>query len=164
MMALLRDKKIVALTETCLHRLHKLCTARSGGSSLSPPLPLVRSNINVRVFLTAYLIAHYPTYIFEYRTGELEQALIQAATPLLATFEQICLSLQTQQAFAKVPLATALSFPTVLSEYMAAFKAWKVCVCVSRCWHALVVGMQADVCLCVVEGLSLTMRAAYIHT
>jgi len=80
-------------------------------------------DINVRVFLAAYMIVYRPHNVFE-STGELETALMNSATQLLARFQQICEVIRTQQYFVSSELTDG--FPALLQDYMERFQAWKV--------------------------------------
>ncbi len=125
-MLFLREQPTIRISKACLQRIHLLCTLRHG------PLPqgLAPASVNVRVFLAGYMIAFRPTHVFE-SMGTLELALLEAATSLLATFEQICESLKTHKAFSKVPKEMTEPFQTLLLAYLRAFKAWKVSPCPS---------------------------------
>jgi hypothetical protein len=58
----LREKQVIAIAKACLQRIHLLCTFRHG----SPPKSLVAPNeVNVKVFLAAFMIVHRQTHVFE---------------------------------------------------------------------------------------------------
>jgi hypothetical protein len=105
----LREKPVIAITKACLQRLHLLSTFRHW----SPPKSLSPNEVNVKVFLAAYMIVHRPTHVFE-TMGKLEIDLLEAATPLLAAFEQICDQVHSQKEFGKVPHEMTKDFPTLL--------------------------------------------------
>jgi hypothetical protein len=71
------------------------------------------------------MIVHHPTHVLE-TMGDLEHTLIDAATPMLAAFEQIRDCLRTQKVFGQVPHALTKDFPTLLFAYLHALHAWKV--------------------------------------
>ena len=80
----LRSKQVISFTKQALRRIHMVCTFRHG----SPSRSISPENINVRVFLAAYMIAYRPGQVFE-TMGPLENALFDAAKPLLEKFEAI---------------------------------------------------------------------------
>jgi len=138
----LRDKRIIDITRNALQRVHLLTTFRHG----SPSKALSPENVNVRVFLAGFMIAYRPTHVFE-NMGTLEQALFEAATPLIATFEKIYESFRERGSFAKVPHSLTKDFPTLLFEYLKKFKAWKVPdenKLKMRIKHALIALYQAE--------------------
>ncbi len=53
-------------------------------------------NVNIRVFLAAYMIAFYPANVFE-SMGTLEKELYAAAGPLLEKFSKICSSVEVSE-------------------------------------------------------------------
>ena len=142
---MLKDKQVIAATKSCLQRIHSLATFRHG----SPSKSLVPGNVNVRVFLAAFMIAFRPTHVFE-SMGALEQALFESAVPLLSSFERICTALRSSDhtCFQEVPSDLTKDFPTMLYEYLKRFKAWKVpdeAKLTCRIKHALVALYQAEV-------------------
>jgi hypothetical protein len=141
---LLREKPIIAAMKAALQRMHLLSTFRHG----SPSKSLAPENVNVRVFLAAFMIAYRPTHVFE-GMGTLEQALLEAAVPLLSQFEKMCKTLLAapHRNFQYVPADQTKDFPTTLFEYLRRFKAWKVpdeAKLSCRIKHALVALYQAE--------------------
>jgi hypothetical protein len=102
-------------------RVHHLSTFRHG----SPRLAVMPENVNVRVFLAAYMIALRPTHVFE-AMGALEQSLFEAALPLINTFQRIVERIASAGSFQGVASDLSCDFPTMLFEYLRRFKAWKV--------------------------------------
>ena len=138
----LREKRVIAISKACLQRIHLLTTFRHG----SPPRALAPENVNVRVFLAGYMIAYRSTHVFE-SMGALEHALLDAATPLLEKFQQICSVIREKKAFSEVPHGLSCDFPTMLFEYLKRFKAWKVpdeAKLTCRIKHALIALYQAE--------------------
>ena len=138
----LREKPVIEATKACLQRVHLLSTFRHG----SPPKMLAPENVNVRVFLAGFMIAFRPTHVFE-SMGTLEQALYDAARPLMAKFEEICRSILDAGHFFKVPRELTVDFVPMLFEYLKRFKAWKVpdeAKLICRIKHALVALYQAE--------------------
>jgi hypothetical protein len=100
----------------------------------------------VRVFLAGFMIAYRSTHVFE-SMGALEHALLDAATPLLEKFQQICSVIKDKKAFSEVPSDLSKDFPTLLFEFLKRFKAWKVpdeAKLTCRIKHALVALYQAE--------------------
>ena len=128
----LREKETIRIAKAMLQRVHLLCTLRHG----SPPRALAPENVNVRVFLAGFMIAFRPTHVFE-SMGELEGALLNAATPLMEKFQGIihCLLGKTSgpsvapqplpRHFSEIQHALTDRFPFMLYDYLVRFKAWK---------------------------------------
>jgi hypothetical protein len=140
----LKEKSTIQVTKACLQRIHLLTTFRHG----SPSKSLAPENVNVRVFLAAFMIAFRPTHVFE-SMGALEQALFESAVPLLSSFERICCTIRSSEhgCFQEVPSALTKDFPTMFFEYLKRFKAWKVpdeAKLTCRIKHALVALYQAE--------------------
>ena len=142
----LREKPLIAQTKAALQRIHLLSTFRHG----SPSRSISPENVNVRVFLAAFMIAYRPTHVFE-SMGTLEQSLFESAVPLLIAFEKIvnCILSQEQSTahFARVPSDLTKEFPTLMFEYLRRFKAWKVpdeAKLTCRIKHALIALYQAE--------------------
>jgi hypothetical protein len=131
----LKKKETMRVTKDCLQRIHLLCAFRHG-----PPLGGRLEKVNVRVFMSAYMIACYPRLVFE-RMGPLEQELLDSTTPLIDAFEQIMASISQTQSFSNVPSALTEGFLTLLGTYLTKFAVWKVpdeLTLAQRCTHALV--------------------------
>jgi hypothetical protein len=144
LVVLLREKPIIAAMKAALQRMHLLSTFRHG----SPSKSLAPENVNVRVFLAAFMIGYRPTHVFE-GMGTLEQGLFEAAVPLLSQFERMCRTLLAApyRHFQYVPSDQTKEFPTALFEYLKRFKAWKVpdeAKLSCRIKHALVALYQAE--------------------
>lgn len=138
----LREKETIRITKNCLQRVHILTTLRHG----SPPKALGSENVNVRVFLAAFMIAFKPTHVFD-SMGVLEQALFESAGPLLTKFQRIVEATASSASFASVSSDVTFNFPLMLFEYFKRFKAWKVpdeAKLVCRIKHALVALYQAE--------------------
>ena len=140
----LREKSVLAAMRAALQRMHMLSTFRHG----SPSKSLAPENVNVRVFLSAFMIAYRPTHVFE-SMGTLEQALFEASVPMLSQFEKMCKTLLAApfKCFQMVPADQTKDFPTTLFEFLRRFKAWKVpdeAKLICRIKHALVALIQAE--------------------
>ena len=122
-------------------------------------------NVNVRVFLAGYMVAFRPAHVFE-SMGALEQALLEAATPLLYAFEKICCSLKSNGGhFSLLSADLTKDFPTMLFEYLKRFKAWKIPdekKLVTRIKHALVALYQAEEHLPVDEPDDSKLRIEFV--
>ena len=142
-MVFLREKPIIAVTKACLQRIHVLTTFRHG----SPAQALSPDNVNVRVFLAAFMIAFRPSHVFE-SMGALEQQLYEVALPLMVKFEQIATRvISSPSGFQGVPSDVTNGFPEMLFEYLKRFKAWKVpdeAKLTCRIKHALIALYQAE--------------------
>ena len=139
---MLREKPVIAVTRACLQRIHLLCTFRHG----SPSKALTPEHVNCKVFLAGFMIAYRPTHVFE-AVGALEHALMEAATPLLTTFQKICASIKAHGTFSAVPHELTKDFCLMLFEYLKRFKAWKVpdeAKLTCRIKHALIALYQAE--------------------
>ena len=133
----LREQNVIAATKACLQRIHLLTIFRHGSPALTA---LVPEHVNVRVFLAGFMIAYHPTRVFE-TMGALEQALLDSTDPLIEAFERICHQIAMDPSFAHVPHELTKDFPTLLLNFLRAFKAWKVpdeAKLVKRIKHALV--------------------------
>ena len=140
----LREKPVISATKAALQRMHMLSTFRHG----SPSKSIAPENVNVRVFLAAYMIAYRPTNVFE-SMGTLEQALFESAVPMLSMFERMCDTLLAApfKHFQYVPADQTKDFPTALFEFLRRFKAWKVpdeIKLTCRIKHALVALYDAE--------------------
>ena len=142
LVVLLREKPIIQTMSNILQRVHLLSTFRHG----SPSKALTPENVNVKVFLAGYMIAYRPTHVFE-SMGALETALLEAATPLITTFQKICAVVKQGRGFQAVSPELTKDFPTMLFEYLKRFKAWKVpdeAKLTCRIKHALIALYQAE--------------------
>ena len=106
----LRNPDLVSASEFVLKRVHSI----SGSKIESKP--------NVfRVFLSGYMIAYHPSSIFE-SVGPLEQALLDASTPMIDSFERICGEVVLQR---KALREIVAEFPRVFKKYLECFEGWK---------------------------------------
>jgi hypothetical protein len=133
----LREKSIISATKVCLLRIYQLCISRHGSSNIV----ILPENINVRIFLSSYMIAYYPQNVFE-NIGTLEKALLDATIPLLTRFQNICKTIcsSAKHTFQDVPDELTKDFLTMLFEFYKNFKEWKVpdvAKLTSRIKHAL---------------------------
>ena len=84
---------------------------------------LAPETVNARVFLAGYMIAYRPTHVFE-SMGALEHALLEAAGPLMETFQNIVDAVRNsrQRCFSLLPPELTQNFPEQLFEYLVRFK------------------------------------------
>ena len=116
LVAFLRTMPVIDITKKCLHRIYLLSTLTCESS-------IDYSYVNVRIFLSSYMIAYYPTYVFE-SMEPLEQKLFDVAVPLTVKFENICNIIKSSEYHSFLELSK--DFIIVLHEYLKRFKAWKV--------------------------------------
>ena len=119
----LRNRKTISVTRACLQRVHLASTF------LHRPIEdrSVPDNVNVRFFLSSYMVVYGTTHVFEHM-GPLESALLKAATPLLRSFHAIIEAIgnSTTHSLSSVPKELTRDFPNQLLEYLERFNAWKV--------------------------------------
>jgi hypothetical protein len=140
----LRQKEVIAVTKAVLRRIHMQCMRRhrSAESAVNVPRPEV---VNVRVFLSGFMISFRPTHVFE-SMGPLETALLEASTPLMTKFNDILDSIQSNGSFKAVPSVLTADFLDMLCEFLERFKAWKIpdeAKLIPRFKHALFALYQA---------------------
>jgi hypothetical protein len=129
--------------KNCLQRIHLLCVFRHG----SPPGGLAPENVNIRVFLAAFMIAYYPANVFE-NMGPLEQALFDVTTPLIVSFEAIMVALSSGLLFKDIDVSFTKDFTALLFRFLKHFRAWKVpdeAKLVARIKNALLALYEAQV-------------------
>jgi hypothetical protein len=113
----------IARCKACLERLLRLCACRH---KLDVRQAVAPDKINTRVFLAAYMVVCFPTNVFE-RIGPLEQAVLDSAGRMLASFESICTALRgdERRAFSQLPAALTSALPAAVKEYLERFAEWK---------------------------------------
>lgn len=82
------------------------------------------SRKNIRVFITAYMIKHYPGNVFE-SMGSAESKVLDASVELIAAFETTVDYLDRVGTFQKLPKEIAIRFAASLSAFWLSFSAWK---------------------------------------
>jgi len=113
----LRQESTVTFSKKCVERIHRLCVLKHGCPA--------EENVNVRVFLSAYMIAYFPHEVFD-RMEQIEKDLISVTMPLIEVFERICGAISESRNFCDTPSEMTESFPALLLAYMRQFKVWKV--------------------------------------
>jgi hypothetical protein len=118
--------RCTTLIKTMKLILQRVCVLTAAGVSIHPGSEETKS-VNVRVFLAVYMIAHFPTEVFE-QLDVLEEKLISAANNLLTVFETVCGKIRMSKRGSSIKdiVEQGLTFPKVLHEYLIAFKDWKV--------------------------------------
>lgn len=113
----LRRKSLISAVKACLMRIHTCAVLRHKGTANRPTL-------NVRVFIAAFMIAHWPTYVFR-TMGALELALYNTSRSLLAAFGTICDRIVSHHSFAEIPASETEQFPKLMVEYFDLFAMWR---------------------------------------
>ena len=124
---------MISAAKACLQRVHFLSDVLHG----LPEGILSYDNVNVRVFLAAFLIVHRSNHVFE-MMGELETTLKNSAMVMLRSFEDILVKIQ-EKSRATTTTTTTLpphgddnrqiiskDFVPMLFKYLTDFKQWKV--------------------------------------
>lgn len=114
----LRTESIMATSQKAVLRAFYLTYGSRGSGRIADP------NLNIRVFLAAYMIRQHPTFVFEHQ-GALETDLIAAAGTLIPYFERLCTDLCTQS-IQDIPTAYKMEFPAIMHDYVTKFRAWKI--------------------------------------
>ena len=126
----LREQSTISRCKTCLERLHRLSNIIHRPTTDRP------ETVNVRIFMASYMIAAFPSNVFE-QMGPMETKLLESAKALLKIYEEI---LHSDQLMRQLPPALTKSLPVALFAYIRDFKAWKVpdeAKMVGRIRHAL---------------------------
>ncbi len=134
MVEFLRERATIASAKACLERFHRTSNLLHRTSLPAGQEP---EQINVRIFLAAYMIVLYPNKAFS-TIGDLETRVMRSAQALLQIFGGI---LPSTVPLYKLPLDLTKSLPNAIFNYLRDFKAWKVpdqAKLASRIKHALV--------------------------
>lgn len=115
----LREDGVIKTMEWMLLR---VCDLTEGGVKQWPEASGLKG-VNMRIFLTSYMIAYHPKEVFE-EVMALEKGLVQAACAMLEVFDGLCDSLRTMRD-PSAAVEKAQTFPKVLSEYLKVWKNWK---------------------------------------
>lgn len=140
----LRDAAMVRRSKACIGRIFTLTSMRIAGSE-DPTMPLAPQHINVRVFLSAFMIAFFPNNTFEVIT-EREQGLIEMAREMIPAMERVMLVLANGDGFAAVPLDEAVALGRTMRLFLQRFQEWKATdelKLKTRITHALIALYQA---------------------
>lgn len=118
----LRQKDTISKTKALLMRFHN--SARFAfGDPTNTDLP---DQVNVRVFLAAYMMVYFSSKVFE-EVKDLEAAARQAATRMIGNFERMIEQYTTRgQIFYEIDANVVASFVPLLFNYLRKFKEWKV--------------------------------------
>ena len=117
----LRKKEILAISRALLQRVY-LSSAFRHRTLRRGQAP---ESVNVRVFLAGYMIAYSTTHVFE-DMGKLERSLLDAAVPMIESFQAIADAARRHACFSQVPAELTQNFPLLFFEYLQRFKVWKV--------------------------------------
>jgi hypothetical protein len=104
----------------------RVCVLTSHGAAACPEAKDVK-NVNVRIFMAAYMIAFHPDKVFEVQ-AILEKNLIEKATKMLKIFDKICDDIITSENWCDIKGAAerGIMFPGALHAYLRAFQEWKI--------------------------------------
>ena len=149
LVVLLRERPVVQATKVLLQRVHRMAVSLHGFPANNPVARPGENDtsVNCRVFLALYMIALYPSKVFD-EANPLAVALLDSSLPLLKCFEGI-----TQQfldrgcTFIDVDADLRSTFSWHLFNYMEKFKAWKVpdeAKLTCRVKHALIALYSAE--------------------
>jgi hypothetical protein len=145
--AVLRQKPRIDTMKNMLMRVcHLTIRQRTSEEWLKVGGSPIPETVNVRVFLAAYMIAYKPDHVFE-NMGTLEDAVFNAAGPMLQNFEAICEAVKTNKNWREVDSKLREEFPQLLSKYLTSFKDWKIpdeAKLTERIKHALTALYQAE--------------------
>ena len=148
----LRRPETLSVTKAVVSRLHMLAVRRHG-------MEAGITSVNVRVFLSGFMIAVYPEMVFENMPQQpLAQALHDATLPLLHHFERMCRPVSDAAHDIRnedgevtfelcVPEEGTRPFQALLRTFLDAFRAWKIPDeerLLTRIRHALLALYQAQ--------------------
>ena len=140
---------MVQATKVLLQRVHRMTVSLHGFPANNPTARPGEgdTSVNCRVFLALYMIALYPSKVFD-DTNPLAVALLDSSLPLLKCFEGITQQFMDRDyTFLNVDADLRSNFSWHLFNYMEKFKAWKVpdeAKLICRVKHALVALYSAE--------------------
>ena len=122
------NKEVIAVSKACLQRVHLslACRHRTQPQAQAP------ENINTQVFLAGYLVLYHTSQVFEHM-GALENALVEAAVPLMERFQHIpsrspaLTQPLTQLAPALTQPSPALTQPLTQLAVLTVTGSWQYC-------------------------------------
>jgi len=126
-----------------IRRIYLLCVY-SQKPRLDPPS--VAANLNIKMFLAAYMIRYRPHLVFEYDDTTAKN-LFTKARSLIAYTDTMVAKIDARDSLVGNGKSWATTFPTVIEAYKEAFTAWKKpdeTRLVTRIRHAVVALMQAQ--------------------
>jgi hypothetical protein len=115
----LREQARIKVVKDCLMRIHYLSIKRHGNTDPS-------FMVNVRVFMSGYMIAYWQADVFENMNGALERALIQTTVPLMELVETMATYLAGNGSFLQMARDHTEGFQDLMKRFFADFKLWKV--------------------------------------
>jgi len=122
MLSCFRKGETICLVKNCLERIHRLSHLIHGTDHLTDR----PERVNVRQFISSYLILAHPTRVF-HEMGALEIQLRESAEKTAMVFEQIISGIvQHKLPFHQLSKDLTRSFPIVLFEFLRCFNEWKV--------------------------------------
>lgn len=115
----LKNRATIALARQCLQRVHFLCVKRHEIAVDSS------HDINVKVFLSSYMISMFPTEVFEKtELDPIDRSLLEVAVQLSIRFERILRLVESKRDFKRVPSELTAGFVPMLLLFMARFSVW----------------------------------------
>ncbi len=125
---LLISKKpsVIQTTKMLLRRIHLSCNFfRVRGEALVAPIPGL-DNVNVRVFMTTFVITNNPRNVFDNSLPEYEKNLKESAAEVLRCFTTAIEQYMARgQRFHAIDLELLHEFPRKLVVYLRHFNLWK---------------------------------------
>lgn len=139
---LLKESETIHVVRRCFMRVLRLTTLLHGKRHYTK----APNSINVKVFLSSYLIYTHPTKVFE-SMGDLETNLFESAQKLSSNFEVIIKALTFEKIpFHAIPHELTKSFLELLFDFIDCFNKFKVAdeaKIVGRIKRALVALLEA---------------------
>ena len=115
----LRSQARINVVKEFLKRLHILAIKRYGSIDMPP-------SVNVRVFMSGYMIAFWRADVFEDVEAELERTLFECTVPLMELVETIATQLAAHGSFLQVTRDHTAAFQDAMKTYIECFKRWKI--------------------------------------
>jgi len=112
----LRSQARINVVKEFLKRLHILSIKRYGSINMPP-------SVNVRVFMSGYMIAFWRADVFEDVEAELERTLFECTVPLMELVETIATQLAAHGSFLQVNTA---AFQGMLHTFNENFWRWNI--------------------------------------
>eukprot|EP00961_Rhodomonas_salina_P274211 3704875-Rhodomonas_salina.1 len=82
-------------------------------------------NLNIKVFMAAYLVSYSPQFVFEEREGGMEKELSGLSVRMLDSFQRICDELR-ERAASEIDGELLMPFTTHYRECILSFRRWKI--------------------------------------
>jgi hypothetical protein len=115
----LRSQARINVAKEFLKRVHILSFKRYGSIDMAP-------SVNVRVFMSGYMIAFWRSEVFEDVEAELEKALFECTVPLMELVETIATQLAAHGSFLQVNRDHTAACQGMMKTFIESFKRWKI--------------------------------------